>query len=155
MPETWSLLSLPPSSSSPMTFRPGSQAETAGAGFKTRQHCTSSKGFTQPLRETDRVGGWGLNSVNLCESGPVVELFIISRQHTWAWNIGLQRHWVLATGRKQGLRRCRGNANESPSICAEVSFTPLAQQNNSILASGLIASATASHPDQQPTDITH
>lgn len=83
-----------------------------------------------PTFEQDRqtIRQLGSNSANLYDSGPVVGLFIISRQHTWAWNIGLLRHWALAAGKKQGVRRCRRNANECPPLLQEISFATLAQR---------------------------
>lgn len=98
------------------------------------------------MNEIDRVGQLGSNSANLYDSGPLVGLFIISRQHTQAWNITLLRRWVLAAGRKQGVRRCGRNANECP--LSSLRFHLLlwhntALQSNSSLASGLIAVLTA------------
>lgn len=120
MPKTRSFLSSPPlppslpplplSPTSSMTFRPGSKAVTAGV-LKRGDTEHKVKVSPEPLSEIDRVGQPGSNSTNPCDSGPLVGLFIISRQHTRAWNIGLLRHWVLAAG---GRNRERGDTGGMP-----------------------------------------
>lgn len=69
-----------------------------------------TKGWAQPVNVTDRAGQPGCNSAHLHDAG----LFIISRQHTQAWNIAAPSHWVLPAGKKQGAWRRRRNANERP-----------------------------------------
>lgn len=90
----------------------------------------------------DIVGQLSSNLTNLCDSDPLVGLFIISRQHTQAWNIALLRQWVLAAGKKEGVRQCGRNANECP--LSSLRFHLLlrhntALQSNSIPSSGMIA----------------
>lgn len=71
-----------------------------------------SKGLAQPLNETVGAGRRGCVSAHLCGSGLCGRLFIISRQHTRAWNIAPPSHRVLPAGKKQGAWRCGRNANE-------------------------------------------
>ena len=120
---------LPPfSPTSSMTFRPGSKAGTAGA-LKRGDTEHKVKVSPEPLSEIDRVGQPGSNSTNPCDSGSLVGLFIISRQHTRAWNIGLPRHWVLAAGgKKQGVRRRGRNANEWSPLLPGISSAALARR---------------------------
>lgn len=87
-----------------------------------------SKGLAQPLNETVGAGRRGCVSAHLCGSGLRGRLFIISRQHTRAWNIAPPSHRVLPAGKKQGAWRCGRNANERPpphpSPLPEIGFSP-------------------------------
>lgn len=124
-----------------MTFRPGSKAVTAGA-LKRGDTEHKVKVSPEPLSEIDRVGQPGSNSTNPCDSGPLVGLFIISRQHTRAWNIGLLRHWVLAAGGRNRERGDGRNANECPLSSRgfhSLLWHDAALQSISIPAPGLIA----------------